>query len=390
MCHLACRPIGLRDAQLADHRRREIAQAVGYRQSMRVLHLGYNIASQLSVSVRALHKIGIPARGIAEVWEGVQMQSHDDVDVLPPIPPSRSLKWASVLVHRAAQIAAAIIWADVLHWHFGHVFLPRHLDLRWTRLLHKPGVAEFWGSDIRTSETDAIDNPYFSYLPEGYRAERSVGKSVQTQARFAALGFECVIPALDFVPYIRKDLFPAVHFVRQRLLLEELTPAYPDPRRRRIVIAHSPSSPLLKGTSFVLAAVDALSREYDIELSLIHKVPHAEALQRVAMADIFIDQMLLGGPGLAALEAMALGKPVICYIKPSMVGQYPLEMPIVNASIDVLAGTLQGLVEDGVRRHQLGRAGRAYVEKYHDAVALARQLESIYRGLLDKRFVRVT
>ncbi len=38
-----------------------------------------------------------------------------------------------------------------------------------------------------------------------------------------------------------------------------------------------------------------------------------------------------------------------------------------------------------ILRHELGRRGRVYVEKYHDAMKLAHQLKAIYEELLAKK-----
>lgn len=81
---------------------------------------------------------------------------------------------------------------------------------------------------------------------------------------------------------------------------------------------------------------------------------------------------------------MALGKPAVCYIKPSLVPRYPQDCPIVNANQDNLAEVLGSLLDDGQRRHDIGRRSRAYVEKYHDAHSIARELVGIYEQLLRK------
>ena len=107
-----------------------------------------------------------------------------------------------------------------------------------------------------------------------------------------------------------------------------------------------------------------------------------EAIKWVQKADIFLDQFVIGDHGMAALEAMALGKPVVCYIKPSMSGKYPSDCPIVNASQDNLTEVLESLLTNGKRRCETGKESRAYVEKYHDAAALAHQLVEIYREMI--------
>ncbi|HPO51256.1 MAG TPA: hypothetical protein PK165_00305 [bacterium] len=101
-------------------------------------------------------------------------------------------------------------------------------------------------------------------------------------------------------------------------------------------------------------------------------------------ADIFLDQFVLGAHGMACLEAMAYGKPVLCYIKPSLIPQYPDDLPIVNANPDNLEIVLEELLLNGKKRCELGKQGRAYVEKYHDAMKLSYDLVSIYSKIIEK------
>jgi len=352
-----------------------------------ILHLPYNVASQISVSVRALRAIGVPARGLILAGGSRIIQSPAEIEVLPDAPSlPRSIRWARQHGRRYATLLAAIGWADLLHWHFGYLTLRGGFDLTWARLLRKPGIAEFWGDDIRVADIEAADNPYYAaYAPPAYRAEVTRQRSRETQSRFARAGFSCMVGDGQMLSYVQRELFPTVHLVRQRVLLSDYRPQPPDPGRRRPVIVHSPSDPGRKGSAFVQAAVDALRRTHDFEFRLVTGRPRDEALTMLSDADIFVDQVILGTHGLASLEAMALAKPVVCYIKPAMVAQYPAELPVVNANPDNLTAVLEGLLASGERRRHLGVLGRAYVEKYHDALRLAHQLRDIYEQTLRGR-----
>lgn len=353
---------------------------------MNVLHLPINIASQISTTVRGLRAVGIEARGLVSVWKGDVIQSHDEIEILPDAPERRSIRWATTQAYRYSKVMAAIRWADVLHWHFGGVLLRKGFDLRWARFLRKPGMAEFWGSDIRIAAVEAADNPYFArYAPRAYQAELTSERSRKTQSLFSEAGFDCLIACRSMLPYVQKDLFREIHVVRQRIMISDYSPRFPDPCEKRPVLVHTPSNPELKGTAIVLAAVEHLRSKLDFEFSPIRHLPRPEAFERVAQADIFLEQFVLGAHGLAALEAMAFGKPVVCFIKPSMVDQYPADLPIVNASPDNLAEVLEELIKDGKLRHELGLRGRAYVEKHHDAIKIAHQLKDLYQQLMDRR-----
>lgn len=348
---------------------------------MRVLHLPLNIASQASVTVRALRAAGVEARGL--VVSVAAIQSADELEVVPIAARPRGRRLVDALRH-LPHVFAAICWADVLHWHYGTTALPFHLDLHWARLLRKPGVVEFWGSDIRIPQVEAADNPYYARLGASYEyaGAESEANSRRTQALFARTGMACVISCHSLRPHLQVDLFPRPYLVRQRVWLPDFTPHPPDPHNRRPLLVHSPSAPIAKGTPAVLAAVEKLKSRYDFDFRLIQNMPRTQALRVASDADIYLDQFVLGGYGLAALEAMALAKPVVLYTKPSLLAQYPAELPVINATQDNLAEALEPLLADGALRHAVGLRSRAYVERYHDATAAARQLISIYRDLL--------
>lgn len=84
----------------------------------------------------------------------------------------------------------------------------------------------------------------------------------------------------------------------------------------------------------------------DIRVPEVEFAEHGrdDAMQLMAGADMFLDQFVLGDFGVAALEAMALGKPVVCYIKPSLAAEYPADLPIVKATRETLTETLRQLL----------------------------------------------
>ena len=86
--------------------------------------------------------------------------------------------------------------------------------------------------------------------------------------------------------------------------------------------------------------------------------------------DILIEQLIFGH-GLNAVEGMACGLPTISnledetYILPLRRWSYFDECPLVSASPENLVDVLRKLITRPELRHQIGRASREYVEKYH-------------------------
>lgn len=348
---------------------------------MKVLHLGANIAFGMTSAIESLRSIGIDCRGVVDT--GVtSYDSERGVTALPAWYARSDPRWLPSHVRRYWTLLSAIRWADLLHWYFGVPMLPHDRALRWARFLGKPGIVEFCGSDIRIAEVEDRDDPYFAkYWPEKYRRIETYEHSREMQERFSRAGFACLTHR-SLLPSVQPDLFPNPHLKRHRVPVKRLVPAYPEPVKSRPLVVHCPSDGVVKGTSFITAAVDRLKARIDFDFRLVQGVPHAEVLAHMRECDVFIDQLLAGDHGTAAVEAMALGKPVVCYIRPSVAARLPPELPIVNANVDSFEQVLETLLHGGERRQELGRLGRTYVERYHDADLLARELEHLYRTVL--------
>ncbi len=56
-------------------------------------------------------------------------------------------------------------------------------------------------------------------------------------------------------------------------------------------------------------------------------------------------------------------------------------MPLVRATKETLTDALRPLVESPDERRRVGAASRAYVERVHDADAVAARLVDLYAGL---------
>ena len=146
---------------------------------------------------------------------------------------------------------------------------------------------------------------------------------------------------------------------------------------------HAPSAPVAKGTEHVIRAVEELKKHHDFDFTLIENTERYSALQLVHNCDVFVDQLILGAHGYAAVEAMAFGKPVVCYINPEIGKDYPDDLPVVNANPDNVAEQLEVLIRDAQLRHEIGKRSRSYVEKYHDDKKIAADLVSVYEEVIE-------
>lgn len=207
--------------------------------------------------------------------------------------------------------------------------------------------------------------------------EAVIESRLRVWARYADAA---IVADHELVEYIA-GYFPRVFVVAQRVWLDDYEPVYPDPGRTPPVVIHAPSHRGAKGTEFILAAFEELAQDGTIRPLVVEGRTHRESLRLYAEADVIVDQVRLGTYGLLAVEAMALGKPVITYIREDLRPTYPGSLPIMSADPNSLKSVLFELAQNGELRRQLGILGRKYAEDYHDARKVASQLIEIYRTL---------
>jgi glycosyltransferase involved in cell wall biosynthesis len=306
-----------------------------------VTHCPVNVAGIPWENVQALRRKGVDARLV--VFNRGRL--HPEADV--------SLERRGGLARRQVTQWRALLRllprTDVFHFYFGLTFVPKSVQFPILRALRKKSVMHYLGSDIRGKAP--------TELAWGKRA------GAQIVGSFAALQW---VPDAEMIP-------PGID-------LRPFTPVPPSGRERPIVV-HAPSDRARKGTEHVIAACAQLP----VELDIVEGVPHDQARERYARADIVVDQLNAGWHGIFALEAMALGKPVLTYLSPETVAQaeahYGVRLPLVATTKETLADDLRPLVGSPDLRREIGAASRAYVERVHDIDVIADRLLDVYARL---------
>src|SRR5262249_28784803 len=137
----------------------------------------------------------------------------------------------------------------------------------------------------------------------------------------------------------------------------------------------------IKGTRYVEAAYAALAPRFPgVRFEIVERRPWSELREILARADVVVDQVFMGWYGMVAVEAMALGKPVLCFIRGDFEERL-MGCPIVRCTKDDLSERLAEVLAPTTDRATMGRHGRAYVEREHAAPVIAERLVALYRSL---------
>jgi glycosyltransferase involved in cell wall biosynthesis len=193
-------------------------------------------------------------------------------------------------------------------------------------------------------------------------------------ARHAHAVFALNPDLLDALPP-RAELLPYANVDPRRLRAQPL-PANDPP-----LVVHLPTDRRVKGTDFLAAAVEGLRADSErVELRLVEGAQHGEALAAIAAADIVVDQLRTGWYGGVAVEAMALGRPVVAHVHTPDLVHLPAEqreqLPVVDATPETIDSALRRVLRED--RTELGRASRAYAERWHDPLRIAERTRSAY------------
>ena len=234
---------------------------------------------------------------------------------------------------------------------------------------------EFCRKNFKISPVDHVDSNYYSAESDVEKRQR-----IEWFDRHSAGIFSVnpdllhVLPArAKFVPYASvnpRDWSPVQAGNKRPLLL------------------HAPTHRGVKGTGRILEVVEQLrAKGVDFDFELVEGLTHAEARARYERADLLIDQLYAGWYGGLAVELMALGKPVVCYLRDRDFRFLPEgmteELPVIQATADNLASVLKEWLQK--RRRELERQGeksRRFVERWHDPIQIAEVMKEEYEAAI--------
>ena len=286
------------------------------------------------------------------------------------------------------------VWAIYSFHIFVMPFRTRILDRTvWLRffeipLLHFAGkkvILNTYGGDVATPRLKRRYDLKYS-LYDGYMADpqyRSYNeKAIDRNTRRLEKQADFIISAIDHVDYLNR----VNEYFHLRCIDTKLI--YPtDHIQNSIpVFVHAPNHRLVKGTDKIIEVINSLNkRGFACELKIVEKTSNEELLKIIQKSDGVIDQLLLGTYARLAIEAMALGKPVFCYLRQDLYKFNSIwkDCPIINVNPDNLEQEIETFLKSNLEeRLKIGEEGRQYIEKYHSLEYIGNRFDSIIQKVL--------
>jgi glycosyltransferase involved in cell wall biosynthesis len=336
-------------------------------QSTKILHAPTNIAGIAGLLARAQRDLGYDATAVEYISRRLAFGTDASLHLERQHGPLR--KGATV----ARYALGALRQYDVFHLYFGNTLFPWPFpDLPLLRALGKQVIFHFCGCDVRNRARNLATYPIsgchecVSLVCRGKR---------RPPLHWADAVFVSTPDLLEDVP--GAVLMPGpIDLGRWQPAPPRTTPpTEADPLR----ILHAPTDREIKGTGYVLAAIERLrAAGYPVALQVLENIPYAEVPAFVGRADIVVDQVMIGAYGTFAVEAMAAGRPVVCRIRDDLRAHYPPDLPVVSADPSTIYDVLERLVLDPQERLRLGQAGPGYAAHTHEMHRVAEQVLPYY------------
>lgn len=268
------------------------------------------------------------------------------------------------------------------------------LELTLYRMHRRPMFVHYQGDDARQGDycLANFEHSIAKYADKGYYCrytDRFKRHMISVMDRNCEQIY-AVNPDLLHVLPSRARFIPYCH-----ISLDEWVPGRsdaPDADMRPLRIGHAPSHRGAKGTALILDALNQLRAEgYQFELDLIEGLSRRNAMRRYQEVDILIDQLYAGWYGGVAVEAMALGKPVMVYVRKEDLAFLPEQMrdklPLLEVSPESVLESIRAVLQKPRSElREIGKASRAFVEHWHDPLRIAAEIKNDYEQAIEKRW----
>tara|TARA_Y100001958_G_C21232517_1_gene558426 strand:+ start:464 stop:1603 length:1140 start_codon:yes stop_codon:yes gene_type:complete len=309
----------------------------------------------------------------------------------------------------------SIIFFDIIHYNYGttiarpicwykpnknifylflrfvysrYTLLFQKLELSLLKFFKKKMFVHYQGDDARQGDFSSanfkysiskqVGNDYYNRHFDNFKR-----KQIKIMNEYCTQIYSLNPDLLHVLPN-RAKFLPYSH-----ISLQEWKPKYFN-NNERIIFGHAPSNRKAKGTDEIINVINRLKNEKNkFDFKLIEGVSNQDAKKQYADIDILIDQIYAGWYGGLAVELMALGKPVIVYIRKEDLDFIPTEMreelPFIEANPENIYEVIKNTIHlDKEVIKGIGKKSRLFVEKWHDPKKIASEIILDYKKSFEK------
>jgi len=282
--------------------------------------------------------------------------------------------------------------ADVIHV-FSDLQLHNRLE---KKILHffflrlaknKLKYITFLGSEVRNPDIEIAINPYYAEIRKNPKYEylntETVSNSHSIQQKYAELDFTAILNP-EVIHYIDQSILRIAHFYNHPGNVENISKKT-EQNQHVLKFVHAGTASLAKGTNEINNIMKEIIEEgYPVDYICIQGVSQNEFKQILGSADYYIDQMIWGWYGVAAIQAMALEIPVISYLGEEQLKSCP-HTGIINSDLKQLKETIINLINQPELQSVYQQQIKTAYQTLHDPKVVVEKLVSNYLSDISNR-----
>lgn len=355
---------------------------------------GCHPLTQIRFSSQAMAQVGYPSKTFVSEYYSSIADRHDyDLYRYELFTIYKWMhRYVVLLVEPYLSFIYLIFHFDIFHFFYNGGVLAdtplRFLEIQLLHAFRKKVVVMPYGGDVHELWTMRNNVYKFGQLYHygAYYLKR--GRTTTRWIDYFSKHADCCIGSINFDSLYRWDILPVSYLSIDCDLFrpsDEYRYNMNDGKSGPVVIVHYPNHRVIKGTEYIIAAIDRLRSEgYQIEFRLLEGVKNTVVRKILGESDILVE-LLVCGYGLSGIEGMAMGKPVVSNFQAdtSVLRYYSYlnECPIVQANMDTVYDKLKWLIDNPDARKEIGEASRLYAEKYHSYVSQQLMWGRIYKKI---------
>ena len=332
------------------------------KEDMKVFHGLVNYGTQAGLLAKGLREVGVSAFSVVQADN-----FHRIIDLDLRYGTSKN-----IIVRQLQRFwvkFSSFFKYNVFHFYFGKSLWPFNIDLYLYKLIGKKVVMEYLGTDcnlwLGLNGVDFRNRPVDRV---------KIIKMIKLQSKLCHKQLVCAPRYYELVD--NSIVLP--------LALDLTDYAYtPMPNNQILTFMHCPTNRIAKKSDYIEQAINKLREDgYQFNYKCVTNVTHAELKEEYKSADVVIDQ-LNTWYGTVSVEAMALGRPVVCGYYPHMC-HYDKRfenLPIINADIYNIYQVLKDILDGKYDLRKISKASRDFAVKTHDLKSVTSQLIDIYESL---------
>jgi len=323
---------------------------------MKILHAPNNIVNIPFLISKATKKLGYTCETMT--FNKYHYNDASDYVIFPG-----KTKIEKLELYRKLKLVSFMTYAlmkyDVFQFHTRVSFLPNHFDTDLIVNLKKKYFIYHHGSDVIGNQN------YLKHVPH---SKNAVEIFISTPDLFDCTPKSSIlIPQAIDCNYLEK--------------ISTINKNYNKGPSDSFLITHAINREGAynhKGSEIIINAIEDLKkRGLKINFKFFIGENHETVLKEIAKSDLHIDQMKIGWYGTISAEAMALGTPSACFIRPDL-EKYSKNLPIIRLNKSNITKTIENIILDGDKRKNISQQGIDYVMKTHNASVIAKRLLKFY------------